>query len=311
MNAPFSIDPGATSPMRSHGEVAHYTLALLWRAKWFMAGIVIGSALLAGVSTALIPTQYTSDAVIQLNFNREEPATGSRTRLVANLDAPALMDSEVRLIRARTTALAVVASLGLASDADFTQQSRVSRALLWLRAALGGTVPEAPTPDDLAVATLMQRVRVESQARSYLIAISITSPSPETSLLLANAVATEYLRATAIRDRAEQEMRAQAEFSALAATYGERHPSFQQALSRIEENRTRVQSLRASRSAAEIVALAGGGPTLIPAEANRIPSGPNAQLLMGAAAVIGLVMAVFLVLARDRLRERRKNPLLA
>ena len=296
--------------MRSHGEVAHYTLSLLWRAKWFITGIVTASALLAGASTALIPIQYTSEAVIQLNFDREEPATGPRTRLVANLDAPALMDSEVRLIRSRATASAVVTSLGLASDAGFTRQSQVSHTLLWLRAALGGTAPEAPTPDDLAVAALMQRVRVESQARSYLIAISITSQSPETSLLLANAVATEYLRATAIRDWVEQGMRARAEFSALAATYGDRHPSLQQALSRIEENRARVQSLRASRSAAEIAALAGGGPTLIPAKANRVPSGPNAHLLMGAAAVIGFVAAVFLVLARDRLRERRKDRLL-
>ena len=156
----------------------------------------------------------------------------------------------------------------------------------------------------------MERVRVESQARSYLIGISITSPRSETSLLLANAVATEYLRATAVRDLAEQDMRARAEFSALAATYGIHHPNLQQALSRIKEDQARMQSLHASRSADEIATLAGGGPTLIPAEANRVPSGPNAHLLMGAAAVIGLVTAVFLVLARDRLRERRKGRLL-
>ncbi len=127
MNAPFSMDPGASSPMRSHGKVAHYTLSLLWRAKWSMAGIVIASALLAGAGTVLMPTEYTSDAVLHLNFNREEPATGSRTRLVANLDAPALMDSEVRHVRSRATASAVVASLGLAGDPEFTRQSRVRR----------------------------------------------------------------------------------------------------------------------------------------------------------------------------------------
>jgi uncharacterized protein involved in exopolysaccharide biosynthesis len=284
--------------MEMHQIVARYTLSALWQGKWFILAIVTLCLLVAAGGVALIPPYYTSEAILQLSFSREEPAEGSQ-RVVATLDASAMMESEVRLIRSRAIASAVVTRLGLENSPELTRRSRLSGALQWLQTELGiASVP--PTKYDLAVAALMQRVRVEIQGRSYLLAIIATSNAPAEASALANAVATEYLRTTAMREVGRQAFGAQAELMALASVYGKRHPNFQRGTLQLERIRQRLDALPNAHSVQEIIAIAGGGPTLIPANTVLAPSGPNAKLILGAAGFVGVVAGMFLVLHRHR-----------
>lgn len=302
---PFSSASGTTSPIRAHYEVARYTLLVLWRGRWLIARLMAACVVLAAAVLAVLPARYTSEALIQLNFTREEPANGSRRLVVATLDGPSLIDSGVRLLRSRATASAVVNRLGLAEDRTFARQSSISTVLYWLGTILGQG-PRWPSRHDLAVETLMKNVRVENQSRSNLISITVSSPDPEKSRLLANAVALEYLRASAMRDLAQQQLSAESELSGLLAQLGARHPTVQRAQLRVEQVRAELDRLRDAPALTGVVALSGDGPTLIPADNVSVPSGPNAKLILIMAWVIGLGAGVFVVLYRERFRDREE-----
>lgn len=304
MNAPFSIDPGTASTLQLHQDVARYTLSALWSGKWFIAAMVLGSVMLGLGGVALMPLQYKSEAVIQLSFNRDEPTGGQRSQVIATLDATALLESEVQLIRSRATASAVVRRLGLENDPAFTRESRLATALRRLRSALGDS-PPLPPPEDRAVAALMQETRVESQPRSYLISVAAISADPEQAKLVANAVAEEYLRQTAMRQLTQKEMSAQTELTTLAATFGKRHPNFQRGLRNLELARKQLELLGKARSVAEMVA-AGEGPMFIPADKVLVPSGPNTHLFLMTAGLFGFATGAFLVMCRCRRDERRQ-----
>lgn len=87
---------------------------------------------------------------------------------------------------------------------------------------------------------------------------------------------------------------------ALASVYGKRHPNFQRGTLQLERIRQRLDALPNAHSVQEIIAIAGGGPTLIPANTVLAPSGPNAKLILGAAGFVGVVAGMFLVLHRHR-----------
>jgi uncharacterized protein involved in exopolysaccharide biosynthesis len=301
MNSPLRILTDELRPMEAHRIVARYTLSALWQGKWCIAAIVTLCFVVAAGGVALIPPYYTSEAILQLSFSREEPAEGLQ-RVVATLDASAMMESEVRLIRSLAIARAVVTRLGLENSPELTRRSRLSGALLWLQTELGiASVPL--TKYDLAVAALMRRVRVEIQGRSYLLSIIATSNAPTEASTLANAIATEYLRTTAMREVGRQAFSAQAELTALASVYGKRHPNFQRGALQLERIRHRLDALPNAQSAQEIMAIAGGGPTLIPANTVLAPSGPNIKLILGAAGFVGVLAGMFLVLHRRRLGQ--------
>src|SRR5260370_3034522 len=98
----------------------------------------------------------TSKATIHLNFTREEPTTGTKIQPIASIDAVALEDGAIRVIRSRATASAVVARLGLDKDPDFAPEATLWRVLSDVRGApgLGG---KTPAPRALSVYQLPRR----------------------------------------------------------------------------------------------------------------------------------------------------------
>jgi len=295
----LDTDPNVSGTMRMHWQVAHYTFSVIWGGKSLIGKMVIGAILLTAGVLVLMPLQYTSEAVIQLNFNRHEPTNKGGGQPIATLDPAALVDGEVRLIRSWRTLGAVVTQLGLDKDGRFTGQSRLSVGFTWLRAVLPGA-SASPTPHDRAVATLMQTVRVQNQPRSYLISVIVTATDADQAQSLANAVAMEYLRVTAIRTVAAEEADAQAEIAALSSVFGQHHPSLRRGMLRLELLHKKADLLRNARSAEDIRAIAGEGPAFIPADKSSIPSGPNGKLTLTAAALVGFAGGVFLVLRRHR-----------
>jgi uncharacterized protein involved in exopolysaccharide biosynthesis len=306
MTIPLEMETSEAHRLRTHYEgVALDTLQVLWRRKLLITVMVIAALLLGCGALVLMPPRYTSEAIIQLNFIREESTTGTRIQPVAAVDAVSLVDSAARVIRSRATASAVVSRLGLDKDPEFARESRLQRALSRAQDAIGLQV-ETPSPRDLAVNQLMQRVNITNAPRSYLISIAITTGNPEQSAELANAVALEYLRSQMLQQINDAQAVVEREMAQLSSVYGERHPSYVLGRNKLEALRARLSVLRDNSFTEEAVKLMLG-PSLVMAEKVMLPSGPNILAILGLALGGGLAAGIGLAILFPP-RRRRVQP---
>ncbi len=221
---PRSFETNAIyAPSIHYERVVYDTLRMLWRHKPLIAA-VHGIALAAlSVALVLVAPRYTGEAMIQLDFIREEAVAGEKVQSTAAVDAAAVVDSVARIIRSRGTASAVVSVLGLDNDPAYTRLSLPARALSSVWSVFG--LP-APTPRDLAVARLMKQITVTNDPRSYLITVAVTASDPERAAGLANWVASEYLRGRLREQATEAYAVAEREMTVLSSVFGPRHPSY-------------------------------------------------------------------------------------
>jgi uncharacterized protein involved in exopolysaccharide biosynthesis len=296
MTSPLRIERrDAIAAPRVHYEgVARDALQALWHRKLPIAGLVIATLLLAAIALVLIGPRYTGEAIIQLNFIREEPATSAKIQPIAAMDAVALVDSAARIIRSRATAAAVVARLGLDQDPDFTRESMLWRVLSTVRATLDLEGPP-PLPRDLAVNHLMRMVTVSNDPRSYLISVAFTSRDPGRAAQLANAVALEYLRGQLMQQLAAAQATVEREQAELASVYGERHPNYAIGRTKLQHLQARASALRDGPLADDAVKLVIGQ-SFVAAEKVLVPSGPNIILVLGLSAAAALVAGVWVAL---------------
>jgi capsular polysaccharide biosynthesis protein len=298
MTAPLRIkeivENEATLPRAYYEEVARDTLGILWHQKPLIVGILLLALSVASIALVLIGPRYSAEAMIQLNFVREEPATGAKTQSIAAVDAVALVDSAARAIRSRATGNAVVARLGLDKDPDFARESTLWRALSGVRAALG-LAGATPTPRDLAVNQLMRKVTVSNEPRSYLISIAVTTRDPEQAATLANVVALEYLRGQMLQQLSDTQAAAERELTQLSSVYGVRHPSYVLARTRLQTLQNRLTALRDRPPGDDTVSLVIGQ-SFVAAEKTLVPSGPPIILILGLTAGAALGVGVWLAL---------------
>jgi capsular polysaccharide biosynthesis protein len=300
MVRPVHIEPSISGTIGIHQEVGRYTLSILWKGRWLIIGAVLVALLVAAGALAVLPSTYTSEAAIQLNFDRHGR---SRNGSIATLDPMALVNSEIEVIRSQRTASAVVTRLGLTKNPSFTRLSRLSVALHWLQSAAGNRTA-LPTPHDRAVAALMQKVKVWNRPNSYVIMIAVTLANPAEAQQLANAMAEEYMRLGTLRHLAWEEANTEAKIAALAGKFGERYPALQSELQLLGRTRRNFDRLRNAHSGVQIVALADGDQSFLPAVKSSIPSGPKSKLIVMVAVFVGCGIGVFLALRRQRNFER-------
>jgi uncharacterized protein involved in exopolysaccharide biosynthesis len=292
----------ATLPLAYYEEVARDTLGILWHQKLLIVGILVAALSAASIALVLIGPRYSAEAMIQLNFIREEPATGAKTQSIAAVavDAVALVESAARAVRSRATANAVVARLGLDKDPDFARESTLWRVLSGVRAALG-LEGVTPTPRDLAANQLMRKVTVANDPRSYSISIAVTTRDPEQAATLANVVALEYLRGQMLQQLSDTQVAAEREFAQLSSVYGVRHPSYVLARTRLDTLQNRLTTLRDGPPDDDTARLVIGQ-SFVAAEKTLVPSGPPIILIFGltAGAALGAGMWLALWLAPRR-----------
>ena len=244
MTAQLNIKENEATLLRAHyEEVARDTLGILWHQKLLIVGILLAALLFASIFLVLAGPRYTGEATIHLNFTREEPTTGTKLQPIASIDAVALVDGAIRVIRSRATASAVVARLGLDKDPEFARESKVWRVFSIVRTGFGLTAVE-PSPRDFAVNELMRRITVASEPRSYLISVTTTAGDPERAATLANTVASEYHRGQMLQQLADTTAAAEHELTQLSSVYGVRHPSYVLARTRLGTLQNRLILLR-------------------------------------------------------------------
>ena len=284
----------ATLPLAYYEEVARYTLGILWHQKPLIVGILVVALSVASIALVLIGPRYSAEAMIRLNFLRDEPANGVKTQSIAVVDAVALVDSVARAIRSRATANAVVARLGLDKDPDFVRGSILWRVLSGVRATLG-LEGATPTPRDLAVNQLMRKVTVTNEPRSYLISIAVTTRDAEQAATLANVVALEYLRGQMLQQLSDIQTAAERELTQLSSVYGVRHPSYVLARTRLDTLQNRLTALRDGPPDDDTVRHVIGQ-SFVAAEKTLVPSGPPIILVLGLTAGATLGAGIWLAL---------------
>jgi uncharacterized protein involved in exopolysaccharide biosynthesis len=299
----------ASLPRAYYEEVARDTLGILWHQKLMIVGILVAALSAASIALVLIGPRYSAEAMIQLNFIREEPATGAKTQSIAAVavDAVALVESAARAVRSRATANAVVARLGLDKDPDFSRESTLWRVLSNVRAALG-LEGVTPTPRDIAANRLMRKVTVANEPRSYSISIAVTTSDPEQAATLANVVALEYLRGQMLQQLSGTQAAAERELSQISSVYGARHPSYVVARTRLDTLQNRLTALRDGPPDDDTVRLVTGQ-SFVAAERTLVPSGPPIILILGLTAGAALGVGIWLALWLAPLRQPRLDKL--
>jgi uncharacterized protein involved in exopolysaccharide biosynthesis len=257
----------------------------LWLWKLWVGLAILGALAIATASLKYIGPSYTSEAIIQLDFNQNAPGSGSRGVV---LEASALVDSAARILRARSTAEAVVTRLQLDQGQQFQTRSLPSQMLAHFRTFLGiADLP--PSPRERAVKTVMRQLQVSTDPRSYLIVISATSKTPEQAAALANTAAMHFLQEAALDKAKASRAAAAQELAAVAMTYGVRHYKYIQAQHQLEQLQARLDTmLKAMPADPDLLQ------SLIPARPIFEPSGPNIPVFFAAAIAVALALCLWL-----------------
>jgi uncharacterized protein involved in exopolysaccharide biosynthesis len=307
MTAQLNVKENEATLLRAHyEEVARDTLGILWHHKLLIVGILLAALLFASIFLVLAGPRYTGEATIHLNFTREEPTT-TKLQPIASIDAAALVEGVIRVIRSRATASAVVARLGLDKDPEFARESKVWRVFSIVRTGFG--LPEVePSPRDFAVNELMRRITVASDTRSYLISITTTAGDPERAARLANAVASEYHRGQMLQQLADTTAAAENELNELSSVYGVRHPSYVLARTRLDTLQNRLTALRDRPPDNDTIGPVRGE-WFVAAEKTFFPSGPPIILILELAAGAALGVGIWLALRLTPRRQPRPDKL--
>ncbi|MGY3446378.1 MULTISPECIES: GumC domain-containing protein [unclassified Bradyrhizobium] len=302
------VETGAINAPRMHYEqVVHNALGVVWRHRRLVTGTVVVALAAFLVAFMFMASRYTGEAIIQLDFVRNENIAGERLQSTAAVDAAAVVDSSARIIRSRGTASAVVSALRLDQDPEYTRPSRLERVLSHVGQYFGPH--PATTPRELAITHLMKQITVTNDPRSYLISIAVTTSDPERAASLANWVASEYLRGRLRAQATEGYAAAERELAGLSAVLGPRHPTYLSAQAKLERLKQVMEGAEKDAAldnqdgapAHDVVRFAAGQ-TLLPAEAVMIPSGPNGPLLFALTFLAALVLGGLLSLLAERRR---------
>lgn len=304
------VETSAIDAPRIHYEhLVYSTLRVAWRHRRLVIAVLgVALATLLAALTFMAP-KYTGEAIIQLDFVRSENVAGEKLQSTAAVDAAAIVDGSARIIRSRGTASAVVSALRLDNDPDYTQLSRAGRALSHISSFFGRP---APTPRDVAVTRLMKQITVTNDPRSYLITVAVTASNPERAASLANWVASEYLRGRLRAQATEAYAAAERELARLSAVFGPRHPTYLDALAKLDHLKETLESAgkdvateQHDAAVARDMVRFAAGQSLLPAEAVMAPSGPNSLLLFVLTILAALAVGVLLSLLAERGRLQR------
>jgi hypothetical protein len=268
------------------------TIARHWR---FVISSV-GIALVFGAAvTAVTPRKYSAVALVYPVLFSE--TAGSRVPR-ANIDASSLVASEVRLLTSDALLGEAVRQLGLETSSEFLQSdSMASDMVKWLQSQF---LPETRnySPYDRALAMLRNKLEVAKDPRSYFITLSFTGPSPDRAASIVNAVALEYRRDKAVRQKQSGVLALEAELAQQLASRGEMHPKVLQVQRELDGMRAALAIAALHRHSGLEVGASDESVKL--AIANRTPSGPKGLLNLGASLLVGLAVAMALVVWCER-----------
>lgn len=169
-----------------------------WRLVAASVALFLGLGLLY-VFTAV--PQYTATANVLIDKDNSDVASQLSTFTIGGFaDDEGSVLSQVELIKSDTIALAVIDKLKLLDDATFTADATSPLSILksllnfnaWFADRDAAEESSGEKRQD-AVVTLDRNMEIDRVGRTYVLAISYTSPSPELAAKIAGGIADAYL----------------------------------------------------------------------------------------------------------------------
>jgi capsular exopolysaccharide synthesis family protein len=175
-------------------------LGVIRRQIWTLVGTVVLVVGLALLVVSQLDRRYTAEARMVID-SRDAQLLGMETGLTEGFGVNTLVDTEVEIARSSKVLIRVIQDLGLVSTLDPAPQLS-----FWdrIRSAFGrGPAPAetaardweslSPAEQGRLVNSLSRNLQISRRGLTNVIAISATTPSPDESARLANAVADAYL----------------------------------------------------------------------------------------------------------------------
>lgn len=169
-------------------------LAALRRQRRVLLVSIVGGLAATVLALFALAPRYTATALIEVDPSPKDLLSATRPQAPNSGSESARVDSEVEILRSDALARAVIERLDLLSDDEFRPRRSLTQALLQ---AVGSAQAGAGT--DRPLAQTLRRFHAAQDIRrrglTYLIAVSMTSRSPERAAELANTLADAYLAA--------------------------------------------------------------------------------------------------------------------
>jgi capsular exopolysaccharide synthesis family protein len=157
-----------------------------------VSALVIGAAILYVVSVTPV---YTARSLIMVDPTQQNLLEADDTMRRAPMIDNARVDSEVEILRAPATTLAVTQSAGLVTDDEFGPSVSFFEEIR-LRLGLGADEPPSgPALLQAVRQALQDATTIRRIGLTHLISIDVTSTSPEKAAYLANLMAQTYIDA--------------------------------------------------------------------------------------------------------------------
>jgi uncharacterized protein involved in exopolysaccharide biosynthesis len=278
--------------MDANDEVDLFRLwGILWRRRWLIVGVAAVFGLGSGIYAMFLPPAYTASVV--LAPVKEDPLSG----LTSQLGGLATLAGLGTAQKDNVEAVAVLRSR------DFVRTFIEEQGLLpvlfpdsWDATAGRWTVEDPPSPAQAAAFFVRYVRRIEEDTRTGLVTLSIEWRDPELAAAWANALAVR------INDRMRQRALAEAEANVKYLRLEFESTSLvalQQSISGLLESE--MQKLMVARGNSEFAFR-----VIDRAEVPRVKSKPRVMLIVAVSIVLGGMLAVFAVLFRDMVENRRK-----
>lgn len=199
--APFSPAAAYTStvPDESGLDLRKY-LWLLFKHRWLILGAVVLFLCLGAALTFLTTPIYRASTTLQINRDAPNVTNVQDVEPAAGNGDAEFYQTQYELLRSRTLAERVVATLALQDNASFVA---VDAASPWtrLRRLLFGSAPKGDVTAAAAVAVRAKRaadivldnLSVEPVRRSSIVKVSFDSPDRVLAAKIANAIADAYI----------------------------------------------------------------------------------------------------------------------
>jgi capsular exopolysaccharide synthesis family protein len=185
-----SGDPAAENP--APGLMRSINLRDLWapiyRSRFAIIAIIIAVFSLAVVGTLLMQPLYRSVATVEIRSETQKvlgTEDSDATAASSPADAGLFLDTQLDIIRSRSTATAVAQSLGLYNDDNFLQAMAID------------TGDEVITPEQrrkLVNEVLLDNLEVRLSEETRIAQITFSSPDAALAQRVANSYAENYIR---------------------------------------------------------------------------------------------------------------------
>lgn len=191
------VDPFANTALadtQSHNSILGFDLiaiyAGLYRNRWWMLTILIVTLLLGVALTLLSTPIYRSTASVQINQEREKVlGTENKEDVATLMDAERFLQTQLDIIRSRTTAIAVAEESNLFGNEAFLVamgEEAVSNA------PPGQTLDEARR--EQVIRLLRENLSLELPIDSRVVQIGFDSSDPRLAARIANSFADSFIR---------------------------------------------------------------------------------------------------------------------